>query len=64
MPIKAKITAEIPAYLQQWIDSHDIGQNALITLGLRNLWLQEQQVPTAKIEEVIKETLIKNKLPF
>lgn len=64
MENKAKISCEIPHYLKQWIAKHDVSQNALVTMGLRKLWLEEQQVPTAKIEAVIIETLKNNKLPF
>jgi len=59
-----KVTVEIPEYLKDWIAKHDISQNALVVMGLRKLYLEEQQVPTAKIEAVIVETLKNNKLPF
>lgn len=59
-----KVTVEIPDYLKDWIASHDISQNALVTLGLRKLYLEEQQVPTAKIEAVIIKTLENNKIPY
>ena len=41
MPEKSKICVEIPTYLKEWIDEHDLGQNALVTLGLRMIYLQE-----------------------
>lgn len=64
MENKAKISVEIPSYLKAWVETHDISQNALVTMGLRKLYLEEQQVPTAKIEAVIIDTLKNNKLPF
>jgi hypothetical protein len=64
MEKKSKISVEIPIYLKKWIDAHDVSQNALVTLGLRKMFLEEQQVPTAKIEAVIINTLKNNKLPF
>lgn len=59
-----KVTIDIPDYLKEWINNHDISQNALVVMGLRKLYLEEQQVPTAKIEKVIKECMDKYKSPF
>lgn len=35
MEKKAKISVEIPTYLKRWIETHDISQNALVTMGLQ-----------------------------
>jgi hypothetical protein len=64
MPEKAKITTEIPAYLKEWIDAHDIGQNALVTIGLRNLRLQEKQADESLIFKKVKDYFESIKLPF
>ena len=64
MPKKAKICVEIPEYLKTWIDDHDLGQNALVTLGLRMIYLQEQNVSESKIVDAIKNILINKDLPF
>lgn len=64
MPEKAKICVEIPTYLKQWIDEHDLGQNALVTLGLRMIYLQERNVSESKIIEGIKDFIENKKLPF
>ena len=64
MPDKSKICVEIPDYLKAWIDGHDLGQNALVTLGLRMIYLQEQNVNADKIVKEIKNYFEKNKLPF
>jgi hypothetical protein len=64
MPEKIKITVEVPAYLKEWIDEHDLGQNALATLGLRLLYLQEQNVSESKIITAIESCLAQHTLPF
>lgn len=61
---KVKISVEIPAYLKEWIDHHDISQNALVTMGLRRLYNEDvKQVSEAFMENLIKE-LQNRKLPF
>jgi hypothetical protein len=61
---KSKITAEIPSYLKEWIDAHDISQNALITIGLRRLYNEDvKQVSEVFMENLLKELGTK-KLPF
>lgn len=64
MPQKSKVCVEIPLYLKQWIDEHDLGQNALVTLGLRMIYLQEKNVSESKIIEGIKDFIENKKLPF
>jgi hypothetical protein len=64
MPEKSKICVEIPFYLKTWIDDHDLGQNALVTLGLRMIYLQEQNVSADKIVSEIKNYFESKKLPF
>lgn len=64
MEKKAKITAEIPAYLKEWIDRHDISQNALVTMGLRRLYLEETKTETDKIIKGIADYFENKKLPF
>jgi len=64
MPEKSKICVEIPSYLKEWIDEHDLGQNALVTLGLRMIYMQEQKVSESKIIEAIKDYFETQKLPF
>ena len=61
---KVKISVEIPAYLKQWIDQHDLSQNALVTLGLRRLYNEDiKQVSVVFMENLINE-LQNKKLPF
>ena len=64
MPEKSKICVEIPSYLKEWIDEHDLGQNALVTLGLRMIYLQERNVSESNIIEGIKYFIESKKLPF
>lgn len=60
----AKITVEIPLYLKQWIDKHDISQNAIITMGLRRLYNEDvKQVSEIFMQNLLNE-LCKKKLPF
>ena len=61
---KVKIIVEIPSYLKKWIDEHDLGQNALVTLGLRMIYLQERNVSESNIIEGIKYFIESKKLPF
>lgn len=61
---KSKISVEIPTYLKEWIDKHDISQNALVTMGLRRLYTEDtKQVGEAFMENLIKELQVR-KLPF
>lgn len=61
---KVKITVEIPHYLKEWIQAHDIGQNALVTLGLRNIYKQElNQVGPHLVQQLLTELQNKS-LPF
>lgn len=61
---KSKITAEIPAYLKEWIDGHDLSQNALVTMGLRRLYNEDiKQVSDVFMQNILKE-LSDRKLPF
>ena len=60
----AKITVDIPDYLKEWIEKHDLSQNALVTLGLRKLYNEDvKQVSEAFMENLLKE-LSERKLPF
>jgi hypothetical protein len=61
---KAKITVEIPLYLKQWIEAHDLGQNALITLGLRHLYKQEENSTGEHMMNELLKELRARKLPF
>ncbi len=61
---KVKISVEIPGYLKEWIDAHDISQNALVTIGLRIQYLQEQKADTEKIICCVKDFLKTMKMPF
>lgn len=64
MENKSKISIEIPTYLKEWIDSHDLSQNALVTLGLRRLYNEDvKQVSEAFMQNLLKE-LSNRKLPF
>lgn len=61
---KCKITVEIPTYLKEWIDNHDLSQNALVVLGLRMLYKEDvNKSPKHIIEQLVSE-LHKTKLPF
>ena len=61
---KSKITAEIPSYLKEWIDAHDISQNALVTMGLRKLFNEDvKQVSEVFMQNLLTE-LGNRKLPF
>ncbi len=64
MPKKAKITIEIPIYLKEWIDAHDVGQNAIATMALRQMYLQEKQADENLVYLKIKEFIEQKKLPF
>ena len=64
MEKKAKISIEIPQYLKQWIQDHDISQNALVTMGLRKLYLDEKTTETEKIISTIQKFLEDKKIPF
>lgn len=64
MPEKSKICVEIPTYLKEWIDTHDLGQNALVTLGLRMIYLQETNVSADKIIKEVRSYFEDKKLPF
>jgi hypothetical protein len=64
MENKSKISVEIPSYLKEWIDKHDISQNALVTNGLRHQYLQEQKADTDIIIKAIEKFLQNKKLPF
>lgn len=61
---KVKITAEIPKYLKDWINAHDISQNALVVVGLRKLYKEEQQPGEDVIVNKIIAFLKTEKLPF
>ena len=51
----AKITVDIPDYLKEWIEKHDLSQNALVTLGLRKLYNEDvKQVSEAFMENLLK----------
>jgi hypothetical protein len=64
MPDKVKITVEIPEYLKYWIDRHDISQNGIVTMALRNLYLSEKQVDESHIVKWIENYFENTKLPF
>ena len=64
MEKKAKISVEIPAYLKEWVDKHDISQNALVTMGLRRLYLEEKMPDTEKIIGAMQKFLNDKRLPF
>lgn len=60
-----KISVQIPAYLNEWADKHDISKTALIVAGLRKQYLEENNLQAKKIISELKEILnTKNKLPF
>lgn len=60
-----KISVQIPAYLNEWADKHDISKTALIVAGLRKQYLEENNLQATKIIDELKEILnTKNKLPF
>ena len=61
---KAKITVEVPIYLKQWVEQHDLGQNALVTMGLRLLYQQEQHNSGEYLIQLIIKELQKQRLPF
>lgn len=61
---KVKITVEIPSYLKEWIEDHDLGQNALVTLGLRNLYKQEENLTGEHMMNELLKELRARKLPF
>lgn len=61
---KAKITVEVPLYLKQWVEQHDLGQNALVTMGLRLLHRQEQHSSGEHLLQILLKELQKQKLPF
>lgn len=62
--IKAKISVEIPAYLKQWIDEHDLSQNALVTLGLRRLYNEDIKQIGVQFMNALLQDLQTKKLPF
>lgn len=64
MDEKAKITVEIPGYLKAWIKTHDVGQNAIVTMALRLLYLQEKQADESIIIKKLMEYFETKKLPF
>ena len=64
MEKKVKISVEVPGYLKDWIDAHDISQNALVVNGLRLQFLQEQKPDADKIIVAIQDFLNDKKLPF
>ncbi len=64
MEKKAKISVEIPGYLKTWIEAHDISQNALVTMGLRRLYLEEKMPDADKIIMAIQKFLNDKRLPF
>lgn len=64
MENKSKISVEIPNYLKSWIDAHDISQNALVTMGLRRLFLDEKTPDSDKIITAMQQFLNNRKLPF
>lgn len=64
MEKKAKISVEIPGYLKSWIEGHDISQNALVTMGLRRLFLEEKIPDTDKIITAMQKFLNDKRLPF
>jgi hypothetical protein len=64
MDDKAKITVEIPGYLKDWINEHDLGQNAIVTMGLRHLYLQEKQMDESILVQRLAKLINSHKLPF
>jgi len=64
MEQKAKITVEVPRYLKDWIQAHDVSQNALVTMALRSLYLQEKNASESLIVKQITEYFENKKLPF
>lgn len=64
MPAKCKITVEVPAYLKAWINAHDVSQNALVVMGLRKLYKEEQQPGADQIVNKIIAFFKTEKLPF
>ena len=61
---KVKITAEVPKYLKEWINNHDVSQNALVVLGLRKLYLEEKKTDESDIVKRIVEYFDNSKMPF
>lgn len=61
---KSKITVEIPAYLKDWLNKHDLGQNTMVTFALRHFYMQEKTVDESLIVKKIVEYFETIKLPF
>lgn len=61
---KAKITVEVPLYLKKWVEAHDLGQNAMVTMGLRLLYQQEQHSSGEYLIQLLIKELNEQKLPF
>lgn len=64
MDEKAKITVEIPGYLKAWIKNHDVGQNAIVTMALRLLYMQEKQADESIVLNKLIAYFENKKLPF
>ena len=61
---KAKITVEIPQYLKEWIDAHDLSQNALVVMGLRRLFNEDTKQTSSELMNKLITELSNHKLPF
>ena len=60
-----KISVQIPAYLNQWADEHDISKTALIVAGLRKQFLEEKNLNKEDLINELKAFLdTQKKLPF
>ncbi|MBX2903095.1 MAG: hypothetical protein KF872_06005 [Chitinophagales bacterium] len=64
MPNKAKITVEVPLYLKEWIDNHDISQNALVVMALRRLYREDTTNTPPELMKALLQELSNHKLPF
>lgn len=60
----AKITTDIPDYLKDWINKHDLSQNALVTMGLRRLYNEDVRQVSEEFMKRLIEELQDKKLPF
>jgi len=64
MPNKAKITVEVPLYLKDWIDKHDISQNALVVMALRRLYREDTANTPPELMKALLQELRNRELPF
>ena len=64
MPNKAKITVKVPLYLKDWIDKHDISQNALVAMALRRLYREDTANTPPELMKALLQELRNRELPF